>query len=268
MNNYELSAQLCEKLKSTELDVNKELTFEALRKTSQQFFKVVENERGVVARMKADAEANYAGETLSEKLAELNKPNTNHKTMKEFLLKKLDEVVTAKRKQLTSFTLQPVDDELRSILETARLRADKLSDVELEMLIDRCGTNYTGLSIVQDIAEKKGKLFVIPFDPTEMTERLDIAEASCKRYIDEIDSDNPTFHTITFLTSDALLPWSNGIDDNPALAVPNEKPTLYERYEDAIADATEKGDLLRIKHLRDKKAELESMIDDAPKGEE
>lgn len=129
----------------------------------------------------------YSNNFINNKLLELKAEyDAARKETVEKLRAELATVVDTRKSQVDNYTLTPPDDSTMKLLQTMGMRSS-IAQTEIEMLISKCCDNFQALSVVHSLAEKNGMLFVMPFDPKEFLEQIDLAEKWCHTFIDAFD---------------------------------------------------------------------------------
>lgn len=129
----------------------------------------------------------YSGNYVNEKYLELRKQyDASRAETVASLRKQLGEVVDTRKAQVEEYTLRTPDSATFALLQTMQMRSS-ISQTEIEMLIGKCCDNFQALSIVHALAGNNGMFFIMPFDPKEFLEGIDLAERWCDTFINSFD---------------------------------------------------------------------------------
>lgn len=132
----------------------------------------------------------YSGNYVNDKYMTMRKEyDASREETLANLRKQLGEVVDTRKAQVEEYTLRTPDSATFALLQTIQMRSS-ISQTEIEMLIGKCCDNFQALSIVHALAENNGMFFIMPFDPKDFLEGIDLAERWCNAFLDAFDRED------------------------------------------------------------------------------
>ena len=211
----------------------------------------------------------YSNNYINEKIMALREEYSTAREAKlEELNAALDDVVSTCKQQIRDYTTAAPDNTTLKLLQVMQMRSS-LSKTEVEMLIDRCSDNFQALSVVHDLADKSGMMFIMPINPADYLDNLDLAEKRCRGVLDSFDKpDNELrYFELEFYGdySDTRVTQLFDVLDNPTITKDKTEviDTLKAKAQAAqkkLSDAVEANDMDTARAAAGEVAKLNNFI--------
>lgn len=248
---YEFSRMATEagkaKYDSIKVSAKPGTSFSGFRKSAQTVRTAILKKKDDVNGVVKEIVATYSSAVANPKVNELRAEYKQDVTDKKIKLSEgLKAIVDGKKKAVERFTVLPPADEFFRIYKAYEVRtADTISNTEWQYLIDKAGDNYLSLRMVQQLANKFDRSFVMPFDPDDTLKKLDelstVASLAIE-YIDVPDNELADSRVDRFYNMDG----ENGrtydpyfgeliatLDTSAGVVIPEEYRSISKRLNDA-----------------------------------
>lgn len=244
-------------------------TFKDLQKQAKSLRESFLQRKADMNKQIASIKETYLASAANPKITELMKEYAEQRgTAAANLKTMLHGIVEYRKVQLGEYITQPMNAETLALLQGLQLRSGmqgnkslgepsgNISATEIAMVLQKAGGNYQSLAALKAIANANGLDFVLPVEPDNYLQQLDLAKKRVDAVIDEFDNPSLGYWATEFFENEKYEETTLGnvfslLDEMNASIGENTAPNLYQLFQEKaeehrkrLEELNKEGDIL------------------------